>query len=148
MSPRIQWLTPVLLACAILAACVDAHSLRDNDRDRATAWPVAASHAAANAADAREVGRQDALIAFLESAAPDQVGYVEDPVSQARIRVIAGNAYHAASGRLCRRYFVPPFQEGSTIDSGLVCQDGSGRWTRSRVRINPDLGADGGNAVR
>lgn len=78
------------------------------------------------------------LFAFLESAEANEVGVVEDPGTGAKVRVIAGRPYHAASGRLCRRFDVmsPHSYEGMT--EGLACKDNNGRWTKSTLLINPD----------
>ena len=78
------------------------------------------------------------LFAFLASAADNEVGVVEDPRTGISVRVIAGRAYHAASGRLCRRFDVlsPHSYEGMT--EGLACKDEYGRWTKSKLLINPD----------
>ena len=78
------------------------------------------------------------LFAFLASAAANEVGVVEDPRTGASVRVIAGRAYHAASGRLCWRFDVmsPHSYEGMT--EGLACKDEHGRWAKSELLINPD----------
>lgn len=78
------------------------------------------------------------LFAFLASAAASEVGIVEDPRSGASVRVIAGRAYHAASGRLCRRFHVMSPQSYEGMKEGLACRDESGRWTMSELLINPD----------
>jgi hypothetical protein len=78
------------------------------------------------------------LFGFLASAAVNEVGVVKDPRTGQSVRVTAGRAYQAASGRLCRRFEVmaPLLYEGMT--DGLACKDAEGLWTKSKLLINPD----------
>ena len=74
----------------------------------------------------------DPLLSFLAGAEEGEVRDLEDVATGIGLRVTAGRTYHAASGRLCRRYD----SEGSAATpqakgKGLVCRDASGRWTRA-----------------
>jgi hypothetical protein len=78
------------------------------------------------------------LFAFLASAAASEVVVVEDPDTGESVRVVAGRAYHAASGRLCRRFDVMSPQSYEGMAEGLACKDASGQWTLSRLVVNPE----------
>ncbi len=78
------------------------------------------------------------LFAFLASAAANDVGVIEDPRTGESVRVVAGRAYPAASGRLCRRFDVMSPQSYEGITEGLACKDEHDRWTKSKLLINPD----------
>lgn len=82
------------------------------------------------------------LFGFLESAAADEAGLVEDPRTGASVWVIAYRAYPAASGRLCWRFSVMSPEGYEGMAEGLACRDERGDWTMSELLINPDdLGA-------
>jgi hypothetical protein len=78
------------------------------------------------------------LFAFLASAVANDVGVVEDPSTGDSVRVIAGRAYHAASGRFCRRFDIMSPHSYERMTEGLACKDEDGRWTKSELLINPD----------
>ena len=123
-DPRRVRLGCLLLAAALIGACAQA-PIESPDNPSNPAPPALAP-----------------LFGFLASAAANEAGIVQDPRTGASVRVIADSAYHAASGRLCRRFHVlsPQGYEGMT--EGLACQDDRGRWTMSEPLINPDdLGA-------
>ncbi len=79
------------------------------------------------------------LFAFLATAEAGEVGTVEDPMTGATVRVIAGRRYHAASNRICRQFRVTSAQGYEGLNEGLACKDvETGRWTRAPLIINPD----------
>ncbi len=122
--PRRVLLGCLLLAAVLIAGCVQA-PIESPDNPSNPTPPALAP-----------------LFGFLASAATDEAGIVEDPRTGVNVWVIADRAYHTASGRLCRRFYVksPLSYEGMT--EGLACQDDRGRWTMSEPLINPDdLGA-------
>ena len=91
-----------------------------------------AVEAAASAMIPSQTESADPLLSFLAGAEEGEVRDLDDAATGIRLRVTAGRAYHAASGRLCRRYD----SEGSEAapqakGEGLVCRDASGRWTRA-----------------
>ena len=111
--------------CAV-SACT-APSLRDLARG--------AGEAVGAAATAMQPSRKasgDPLLDFLAEAEEGEVRDFDAAATGARLRVTAGRRYHAASGRLCRRYSstesaaVPEAKE-----EGLVCREASGRWVRA-----------------
>ena len=82
---------------------------------------------------------QDSLLAFLAVAEDGEVRDIDDTPSGAGRQVRAGRLYHAASGRVCRRFTVTSTSAPEASEEGLVCKDASGRWTRVRLlsRFSP-----------
>ena len=72
---------------------------------------------------------EDPLLAFLAGAEEGEVRDVDDAATGLRLRVTAGRVYHAASGRVCRRFSAV----GAASEEGLVCKGASGRWMRTRL---------------
>lgn len=72
---------------------------------------------------------EDPLLEFLAGAEEGEVRDVDDAVTGTRLRVTAGRVYHAASGRVCRRFGAA----GATSEEGLVCKGASGGWMRIRL---------------
>ena len=82
------------------------------------------------------------LFGFLASAAADEAGIFKDARTGANVWVIADRAYNAASGRLCRRFYITSPQGYEGMTEGLACRDQRGYWTMSEPLINlDDLGA-------
>ena len=73
----------------------------------------------------------DALLDFLAGAEEGEARELEDSATGTRLRVTAGRAYHAASGRLCRRYTAVIAVGPGDDDEGLVCEDTNGYWARA-----------------
>ncbi len=74
----------------------------------------------------------DPLLTFLAEAAEGEIRDLDDSATGARLRVRAGRAYHAASGRLCRRYrSMGDAETPEAKEEGLVCRDASGHWKRA-----------------
>ncbi len=123
-DPRRVLLGCLLLAAALIGGC--AQALFESPDSPSNPTPPALSP----------------LFGFLASAAAKEAGIVEDPRTGASVRVIAGRAYHSASGRLCRPFYVMSPQGYEGMTEGLACQDELGRWAMSKLLINPDdLGA-------
>ena len=120
-----------LLAClvfasALIAACARAPiEIRDNSGNAA---PAAFAPSAALAP----------LFGFLASAAADEAGIFKDTRTGANGWVIADRAYNAASGRLCRRFYITSPQGYEGMTEGLACRDERGHWTVSEPLINLD----------
>lgn len=113
-----------MLASALAVSACAPSSLRDLVQSAGGA--VEAAAAAVIPSRAEPV---DPLHAFLAEAAEGEVRDLEDSVTGARLRVRAGRAYHAASGRLCRRYQSEGSAEAPEAKGeGLACRDASGRW--------------------
>ena len=74
---------------------------------------------------------EDPLLVFLAEAEEGEVRDLDDAATGARLRVRAGRAYHAASGRVCRRFSVGGATTPDANEEGLACQDAAGRWTRA-----------------
>ena len=91
---------------------------------------------------------RSSLLAFLASASRDESGFVLDPNTGNRIRVVAGRAYYAASGRTCRKYQVQNGGAAANLVSGVACKDPTSGWMTSRLRVNPQMLENGGNIPR
>ena len=72
----------------------------------------------------------DPLLEFLAEAQDNEVRDIDDPATGGRLRVKAGHVYHAASGRLCRRYAAGTPTAPEKSDNGLACRDANGDWVR------------------
>ncbi len=122
--PRRCLLGCLFLATVLIAGCAQAPNKSDDEL--ANAAPAALAP----------------LFAFLATAAASEPGIVEDPRTGANVWVIADRAYNAASGRLCRRFYVVSPQSYEGMTEGLACRDERGHWTASELLINRDeLGA-------
>ena len=75
----------------------------------------------------------DALIDFLAEAEEGEARELDDPVTGARLQVRAGRVYHAASGRLCRRYTAVSEATPGNGGRGLACEGTNGYWARARL---------------
>ena len=73
---------------------------------------------------------EDPLLAFLAEAEDGEVRDLENSVSGNRLRVTAGRVYHAASGRMCRRFTAFGVATGEADEEGLACKGDTGRWVR------------------
>lgn len=73
----------------------------------------------------------DALLDFLAGAEEGEARELEDSATGIRLRVTAGRAYHAASGRLCRRYIAVSTAIPGEDEEGLVCEGTNGYWARA-----------------
>ena len=74
---------------------------------------------------------EDPLLVFLAEAEEGEVRDIDDVAIGARLRVTAGRTYHAASGRVCRRFSASSTETPGAKEEGLVCRDPAGRWTRA-----------------
>lgn len=72
----------------------------------------------------------DPLLEFLAEAQDNEVRDIDDPATGGPLRVKAGQVYHAASGRLCRRYAAGTPSAPESSDNGLACEDANGDWVR------------------
>ncbi len=74
---------------------------------------------------------EDPLLAFLAEAEEGEAQELDYPATGIRLRVTAGRAYHAASGRLCRRYTAVSTAIPGEDEEGLVCEGTNGYWARA-----------------
>ena len=81
-------------------------------------------------------GAGEALLAFIASARDNESTRIVDAAGAGEVRLIAGRRYHAASGRLCRRFRIASPPESSTTSPGLACRNGTGRWYRVQPIAN------------
>ncbi|MDD9979773.1 MAG: hypothetical protein OXU81_00165 [Gammaproteobacteria bacterium] len=107
-----------------LSACAPG-SLRELAKSTEGAVEVAA---AAMMPSSKAAG--DPLLEYLAEAREDEVRDIDDPTTGNRFRVKAGRVYHAASGRLCRRYVAGTPSAPENSDNGLACRDANGDWVR------------------
>ena len=130
---RSSRLRPLWAAVLIAGMCAVSACTLPSLRELAQSAGGAVEAAAVAMNPSQDVS-EDPLLAFLAAAEEGEVQDLDDAVTGARLRVTAGRAYHAASGRLCRR-----FSAGSAAtpdaNEGLVCKDVSGRWTRTGLLI-------------
>ena len=75
----------------------------------------------------------DPLLAFLAEAEEGDVRDFSDADTGARIQVTAGRVYHAASGRVCRRFRATNVAALEWIEESLVCRDATGHWIRADI---------------
>ena len=73
----------------------------------------------------------DPLLDFLADAGEGEIRELDDSATSGRLRVTAGRVYHAASGRLCRRYTATSSVAPETHEKGLACEDAKGFWDRA-----------------
>ena len=99
-------------------------------RDLAQGAGGAVSAATTAMAPSRSV-TEDPLLVFLAEAEEGEVRDLDDAATGARLQVRAGRAYHAASGRVCRRFSTGGAATPNANEEGLVCKDAAGRWTRA-----------------
>ena len=119
----------MLAGACILAACAPP-TLRDLT-SRAGASVEAAIDGIAPAPRTAD----DAVLVFLAEAQNGEVGEIDDAGRGVPLRVRAGRLYHAASGRVCRRYREGVAAEAETGEEGLACRNASGRWARVELVI-------------
>jgi len=115
----------LLVVCGV-SACVPL-SLRDLAEGAGGAVEVAASLMSPSPGPSG-----DPLLDFLAGAEPGEARELDDPATGVSLRVTAGRVYHAASGRLCRRYTaaVSTAAPGND-DEGLACEGTNGNWVRA-----------------
>ena len=77
----------------------------------------------------------DPLLDFLAGADEGEVREFDDAATGTRLRVTAGRTYHAASGRLCRRYTTAGAAIPGEHDEGLVCESMDGYWARAALLV-------------
>ena len=75
----------------------------------------------------------DALLDFLAEAGEGEARELDDPATGVRLQVRAGRVYHAASGRLCRRYTAVSEATFGNDGRGLACEGTNGYWARARL---------------
>ena len=77
----------------------------------------------------------DPLLSFLAGADEGEVREFDDAATGMRARVTAGRVYHAASGRLCRRYAASGTAIPGEDEEGLVCEGTDGYWARAALLV-------------
>lgn len=75
----------------------------------------------------------DALLDFLAEAEEGEAQELDDPATGVRLQVRAGRVYHAASGRICRRYTALGEAALGSDGQGLACEGTHGYWVRARL---------------
>lgn len=120
-----------LLACLVFAAVLIAACARTPIEIRDTSGNAAPAAFAPPAALAP-------LFGFLATAVADEAGIFKDSRTGASVWVIADRVYNAASGRLCRRFYITSPQGYEGMTEGLACWDERGQWTMSEPLINLD----------
>ena len=111
----------IVTMCAVSACTLP--SLRD--------LAQSAGRAATTAMKPSEIASEDPLLVFLAEAEEGEVRDLDDAATGTSLRVAAGRTYHAASGRVCRRFSVSSAATPDANEEGLVCRDAAGRWTRA-----------------
>ena len=114
----------LLVLCGV-SACVPP-SLRDLARGAGGAVEAAASLVSPSPGPS-----EDPLLDFLAGAELGEARELRDPATGVQLRVTAGRVYHAASGRLCRRYAAGSVSATGNDDEGLVCEGANGNWVRA-----------------
>lgn len=115
----------LLLVLGGVSAC-SPPSLRDLARGAG-----GAVEAAASAISPAPEPSGDPLLDFLAGAEPGEARELNDPATGAPLRVTAGHVYHAASGRLCRRYTAASAAAPGNDEEGLACEGTKGNWVRA-----------------
>ena len=118
----------VVLASFLAVSACTLPSLRD-----LTQSAGGALEAAAAVMDPAQTDSADPLLVFLAEAEEGEVRDVDDAATGTRLRVTAGRAYHAASGRICRRFSAGGVATPDANEGGLACRDPAGRWLRARL---------------
>ncbi len=118
----------LLIVCGVSACAPPA--LQEFARSAAGAVEAAA---AVVSASPRTTG--DALLDFLAGAGEGEVRELVLPTTGHRAVVSAGRAYHAASGRLCRRYTAAGDAIPAGDQAGLACERPDGAWSRAVLLV-------------
>ena len=116
----------IVTMCAVSACTLP--SLRDLAQSASGAVEAATATAAMKPSQSAS---EDPLLVFLAEAEEGEVRDLNDAATGTSLRVAAGRTYHAASGRVCRRFSVSSAATPDANEEGLVCKDAAGRWTRA-----------------
>ena len=82
--------------------------------------------------------RYSAFYALMDTAQAKEPNTINDPASGAKITLVAGRQYFAASGRTCRRFHVLDNLAFDSISSGLTCKTPAEEWEISKMILNPN----------
>ena len=118
-----------LLAICAVSACAPL-SLRDLAQSAG-----GAVEAAGLAMSPSQPETTDPLLSFLAGAEEGKVREFDDAATGTRLQVTAGRVYHAASGRLCRRYTTAGTAIPGEDEEGLVCEGADGYWARATLLV-------------
>ena len=126
-----------MLTAAVAVGCAEIPVLKDLGETFGNK-PAPPSQASVQHGLPASTGADASLLSFLATARRGDATVVSQPDTGARIRVVAGRMYYAASGRYCRRYEYAPADGGASISSGLACKNGDGSWSVERLIVNPN----------
>ena len=76
---------------------------------------------------------EDPVLVFLAEAEDGEMLEMDDAATGTRLRVTAGRAYHAASGRVCRRYRESIAMAPDSGKEALACRHAAGGWIRANL---------------